>query len=96
VRWQPKIGNSIGELRQDLGLTQDKFGAKLGVTLPTVNRWENNWGKPSPVAMEKIEGMLRSAVLAHSASLLHSPSVPFCELSSSLLNKYFPEEEHRP
>jgi transcriptional regulator with XRE-family HTH domain len=85
VRWQPEIGDSIQVRRQHLGLTQEKFAAKLGVTFPTINHWENNRGTPSPLAMEKIEGMLRS--------LLHSPLVTLRELSSSLLSKYFPEEQ---
>ena len=87
VERQLEIGNSIRELRQHLGLTQEKFAAKLGVTFPTVNRWENNRGTPSPLAMEKIEGMLRS--------LLRSPCVTSRELANSLLNQYFPEEKHR-
>jgi DNA-binding XRE family transcriptional regulator len=59
---QLEIDNSIRERRQHLGLTREKFAAKLGVTFPTVNHWENNRGTPSLVAMEKIEGMLRSAL----------------------------------
>lgn len=53
---QPEIGSFIRNLRQELGLTQEKFAAKLGVTFPTVNRWENRHAKPSPLAIEKIEG----------------------------------------
>ena len=52
---QPEISILIRALRQELGLTQEKFAAKLGVTFPTVNRWENKRAKPSPLAMEKIE-----------------------------------------
>ena len=44
---QPEIGKLIHALRQELGLTQEKFAAKLGVTFPTVNRWENSHGTPS-------------------------------------------------
>ena len=54
---QPEIGDRIRQLRQELGLTQEKFAAKLGVTFPTVNRWENKRAKPSPLAMEKIEAI---------------------------------------
>ena len=50
----------IRELRQRTGLTQEKFAAKLGVTFPTINRWENGRAKPSPLAMQKIEELLRS------------------------------------
>lgn len=55
---QPEVGELIRELRNLLGLTQEKFAAKLGVTLLTINRWENGRSKPSPLAMEKIELLL--------------------------------------
>ncbi len=45
----------IRELRADLGLTQEQFAAKLGVTYSTINRWENKKGNPSPLAMLRIE-----------------------------------------
>ena len=46
-------------LRDRTGLTQEKFAAKLGVTFPTINRWENGRAKPSPLAMQRIEELLR-------------------------------------
>jgi putative transcriptional regulator len=42
------------------GLTQEKFTARLGVTFPTINRWENGRAKPSPLALKKIEELLWS------------------------------------
>jgi transcriptional regulator with XRE-family HTH domain len=59
VTSQPEIGKLIRELRIETGLTQEKFAAQLGVTFPTINRWENNRAKPSPLAVEKIEKMVR-------------------------------------
>ena len=50
----------IRELRKRTGLTQEKFAAKLGVTFPTINRWENGRAKPSPLAAQRIEELLRS------------------------------------
>lgn len=50
----PDISDLIRRLRQELGLTQEKFAAALGVTFPTVNRWENKHARPSPLAMKKI------------------------------------------
>lgn len=50
----------VRELRERTGLTQEKFAFKLGVTFPTVNRWENGRARPSPLAMQKIEELLRS------------------------------------
>ena len=57
---QTDIPMLIRELRERTGLTQEKFAAKLGVTFPTINRWENGRAKPSPLAMQKIEELLRS------------------------------------
>ena len=56
---QPQIGKLIRELRLEIGLTQEQFAAKFGVTYSTVNRWENGRSKLSPLAMQKLEGMLR-------------------------------------
>ncbi|MBW4515725.1 MAG: helix-turn-helix domain-containing protein [Timaviella obliquedivisa GSE-PSE-MK23-08B] len=55
---QPEIGKLIRHLRQEMELTQEKLAARLGVTFPTLNRWENGRATPSPLAMEKIEALL--------------------------------------
>lgn len=73
---QPDMAHLVRELRELTGLTQEKFAARLGVTFPTVNRWENNRAKPSPLAMEKIEALLRG----------------LGERGHNLLQKYFGEE----
>ena len=49
------VSKMIRKLRIALGLTQEQFAAKVGVTYSTVNRWENNKAKPSPLAMLKIK-----------------------------------------
>lgn len=49
------FGQSIRELRQQLGLTQEKLAAQLGVSFSTLNRWENDHSRPSPLAREKLE-----------------------------------------
>jgi transcriptional regulator with XRE-family HTH domain len=51
------ISEIIRELRIALGLTQEQFAAKVGVTYTTVNRWENGKGQPSPLAMHRIRGL---------------------------------------
>ena len=53
------ISKLMHELRHRLGLTQEQFAARLGVTFPTINRWENGRTKPSPLAWKQIEGLLR-------------------------------------
>jgi transcriptional regulator with XRE-family HTH domain len=57
---QSDMARLVRELREITGLTQEKFAARLGVTFPTINRWENDRAKPSPLALEKIEGLLCS------------------------------------
>ena len=49
------ISKMIRKLRTTLGLTQEQFAAKIGVTVSTVNRWENDKSKPSPLAMLRIK-----------------------------------------
>ena len=56
---QPQVGQLIRAIRVETGLTQEQFAAELGVTYPTINRWENGHTKPSPLAMQKILKMLR-------------------------------------
>nr|WP_298904054.1 helix-turn-helix domain-containing protein [uncultured Nostoc sp.] len=54
-----KISDFIRELRQQLNLSQEKFAAKLGVSLRTVNRWENGSTVPSQMGLKLIEEMLQ-------------------------------------
>ncbi len=56
---QADLPRLVRELREMTGLTQEKFAAKLGVTYPTINRWENGRAKPSPLALKQIEDLLR-------------------------------------
>jgi putative transcriptional regulator len=50
----------IKEIRGRLGITQEKFAAKLGVTLPTINRWENGRTRPSPMAVQNLRELVSS------------------------------------
>ena len=45
-------------VRKSLGLTQEKMAARLGVSFPTINRWENGRSQPSPLALQRIEQIL--------------------------------------
>ncbi|MFP7756216.1 helix-turn-helix domain-containing protein [Thermodesulfobacteriota bacterium B35] len=74
---QPDISRLVRELRERTGLTREKFVAKLGVTYPTINRWENGRAKPSPLALKQIEDLLRD----------------LSERGNDLLQEYFGGEE---
>ncbi len=56
---QADLPRLVRELRDRTGLTQEKFAAKLGVTYPTINRWENGRAKPSPLALKQIKDLAR-------------------------------------
>ncbi|MFA6915377.1 MAG: helix-turn-helix transcriptional regulator [Parachlamydiales bacterium] len=52
---EEEISLKVREIRLEMGLTQEQFAAKLGVSFPTVNRWENQKAKPSPLAYQKLQ-----------------------------------------
>lgn len=70
------LSRFVRELQQRTGLTQEKFAAKLGVTYPTINRWENGRAKPSPLALKQIENLLKG----------------LGERGNDLLQEFFPGE----
>ena len=45
----------IADLRHKLNMTQEQFARELGVTVGTVNRWENGRFRPSPLAERAIK-----------------------------------------
>jgi len=47
----PKL---VKELRQRLGLTQEDFAQKVGVTFGSVNRWENGKRTPQPFLIRRL------------------------------------------
>nr|WP_199290062.1 helix-turn-helix transcriptional regulator [Leptolyngbya sp. FACHB-60] len=70
----------IRELRQTLTLTQEKFAAQLGVSFPTINRWENGHVTPSPLALRQIETLLNQ--------LAESPDGALRKRSQAIQGKY--------
>ena len=42
--------DNIRNLRRTLGLTQEEFAHRLGITVATVNRWENGHNRPTRLA----------------------------------------------
>lgn len=54
-----EISTLISELRDRLGLSQEKLAAQLKVSLPTVNRWQKGRAKPDPRAFHLIQQFLQ-------------------------------------
>jgi putative transcriptional regulator len=65
----------VREVRRRLGLTQEQFAARLGVTFPTINRWENAKARPSKMAQKLLKGVLLE-LGDNGADLLNSYFVP--------------------
>lgn len=80
-----EIAGLIRELRQELGLSQEKLAAKLGVSFRTINRWENRRAVPSPLALKQVEGLLHQ--------MSHSSKATVRECGKDLLAKYFSMNE---
>jgi DNA-binding transcriptional regulator YiaG len=67
----------VQALRQRVGLSQEKFAAKLGVTFSTVSRWERQRAMPSPMAFDRMRELLEK----------------MGDSGADLLEKYFPENK---
>lgn len=52
-----KDGSHISLLRRQLGMTQEEFAHALGVTVSTVNRWENGHIEPSRLARRALRDL---------------------------------------
>ncbi len=52
-----KTGAMVRQLRLKLGMTQEEFAHALGITVSTVNRWENGHSEPSKLARASIVGL---------------------------------------
>jgi len=49
-----KFGKVIFEVRERLDISQAKLAAQLKVSVPTINRWENNKSIPDNLAMAQL------------------------------------------
>ncbi|WP_242065446.1 DNA-binding transcriptional regulator [Trichocoleus sp. FACHB-262] len=77
------INQLVRELRVLCGLTQEQFAAKLGVTLVTVNRWENDRAKPMPLALRQLNAL--------TIEMSQFGSEADRETAHRLLKQYFPK-----
>jgi len=48
------ISRLIKTLRDKLGLTQEQFAQKVGVTFSTINNWEKGTRKPHPFLLQRL------------------------------------------
>ena len=51
---EDNMSEFIRHLRRQLGMTQEEFAHSLGITVGTVNRWENGRFRPSKLAKATI------------------------------------------
>ena len=56
-------GTQIRTLREEAVLSQEALARNLGVAVRTVARWESGNSKPSPLAIEKLNGIFRLSSL---------------------------------
>ena len=54
-------GLPIAALRRKLNMTQEEFAHAIGVTVSTVNRWENGHIEPSRLARRAMESLATQA-----------------------------------
>ena len=57
-------GAVISALRQRLSMTQEEFAHAIGVTVSTVNRWENGHIEPSRLARKAMQGLAAQAAIS--------------------------------
>jgi len=58
----PRLADKIKQCRDLKGWTQEKLARNVGVSLNTVQRWESGKTLPSPLAMEKLQGILEDVL----------------------------------
>ena len=73
-----QVSEIVYALRRELGMTQEELAHELGITVGTVNRWENGRFRPSRLAKATIlEFAQKRGVRLEGASDLSLPaSIP--------------------
>ncbi len=51
--------HDVARLRSHLGLTQEKFAKKLGVSVWTVSSWERGLNKPRGLSLRALERLAK-------------------------------------
>ena len=68
---QIKNDIKVRDMRHQLEMTQEEFAQELGITVSTVNRWENGHSNPSKLARATLERMA-----SHHGVVVNSPHRP--------------------
>jgi DNA-binding transcriptional regulator YiaG len=58
-----QVGLAVSAMRRRLNMTQEEFAHAIGVTVSTVNRWENGHIVPSRLARKAMESLAHDAQL---------------------------------
>ncbi len=53
-----RLNSPVTALRRRLAMTQEEFAHAIGVTVSTVNRWENGHIEPSRLARKAMDALL--------------------------------------
>lgn len=87
------IGDVIRKYRKNLGLTQTEMAARLGVTTPAVNKWENNNSQPDITLLAPIARLLHittDTLLSFTEDLTEEEISHFVEeLNEKLINESY-------
>ena len=62
VKMLELLGDKLKHCRTTKGWTQEQLARNLGVSWNTVQRWEKGKTRPSPLAMEKLEELLKDVL----------------------------------
>jgi DNA-binding transcriptional regulator YiaG len=68
-------GTVISALRQRLSMTQEEFAHAIGVTVSTVNRWENGHIEPSRLARKAMQGLAAQAAIPVDLDAVTAPLI---------------------
>lgn len=50
---------NIKEIRKELGWSKEKMASEIGVSFWTLEKWEMGYHKPSRLAQEKIDAIIK-------------------------------------
>jgi len=78
-------GAVISALRQRLSMTQEEFAHAIGVTVSTVNRWENGHIEPSRLARKAMQGLAAQAAIPMDLEAATAPLIG--HISSAQVSK---------